>query len=82
MNGSGGSASNFPSVGNFEIGTFNISNSRGGGGGKCFVHPIFRFWFLVTFGNQVMKILRNLCLHFARQDGKDGKNEKKITQLK
>ena len=33
MNGSGGSASNFPSVGNFEIGTFNISNSRGGGGG-------------------------------------------------
>ena len=40
-----------------------------------FVHPIFRFWFLVTF-------LRNNCLHFARQDGKDGKNGKKITQLK
>ena len=32
MNGSGGSASNFPSVGNFEIGTFNISNSSRGGG--------------------------------------------------
>ena len=51
----------------------------------CFVHPIFRFWFLITFGDEVMKIIRNLCLHFAkqdRQDGKDGKNRKKITQLK
>jgi hypothetical protein len=38
-----------------------------------FVHPIFRFLFLVTFGDEVMKILRNLCLHFARQDGQDGK---------
>ena len=38
----------------------------------CFVHPIFRFWFLVTFGDEVTKILRNLCLHFARQDGQDG----------
>ena len=28
------------------------------------------------------KILRNLCLHFARQDGQDGKNGKKIMQLK
>ena len=34
MNGSGGSGTNFPSVGNFEIGTFNISNSRGGGNGE------------------------------------------------
>ena len=23
-----------------------------------------------------MKILRNLCLHFARQDGQDGKEQK------
>ena len=51
-----------------------------------FVHPIFRFWFLVTFGNEVMKILRNLCLHFARQDGQDGKNLKenhatKVTKI-
>ena len=38
------------------------------------------FWFLVTFGNEVTKILHNLCLHFPRQDGK--KNRKKITQLK
>ena len=56
----------------------------------CFVHSIFGFWFLVTFVDEVMKvwnyenikILHNLCLHFARQDGKDGKNGKKITQLK
>ena len=26
----------------------------------CFVHSIFRFWFLVTFGDEVMKILHNL----------------------
>ena len=49
------------------------------------------FWFLV-FGHfwwrsyENTKILHNLCLHFARQDGKDGKREgknwKKITQLK
>ena len=38
---------------------------------QCFIHPIFRFWFLVTFGDEVTKILRNLCLHFARQDRQD-----------
>ena len=32
------------------------------------------------------KILRNLCLHFARQDGQDGKNRKanhptKVTKI-
>ena len=27
------------------------------------------------------KILRNLCLHFERQDGQDIKNGKKITHL-
>ena len=31
------------------------------------------FHFLVTFGDEVIKILRNLCLHFARQDGQDVK---------
>ena len=47
----------------------------------------FHFSFLV-FGHfwrqsyENTKILRNLCLHFARQDGQDGKNGKKITQLK
>ena len=40
----------------------------------CFVHPIYRFLFLVTFVDKVTKILCNLCLHFARQDGQDGKN--------
>ena len=52
----------------------------------CFVHPIFRFWFLVAFGDEVTKILRNLCLHFARQDGQDGKKWKenhatKVTKI-
>ena len=33
-----------------------------------------------------MKILRNLCLHFARQDGQDGKkgkenHETKVTKI-
>ena len=45
MNGSGGSGTNFPSVGNFEIGTFNISNSRGGGNGKS-KNEIPKFQFL------------------------------------
>ena len=35
------------------------------------------FSFLVTFVNKVTKILRNLCLHFARQDGQDGKKNQK-----
>ena len=46
-----------------------------------FVHPIFGFWFLVTFGNENTKILHNLCLHFSSKDGHDGKEGKKITQL-
>ena len=40
---------------------------------KNLVFRSFHFWFLVTFGDEVTKILRNLCLHFARQDGQDGK---------
>ena len=56
-------------------------------GNNCFVHSIFRFWFLVTFGDEVTKVLRDLCLHFAWQDGKDGKNGKenyatKVTKIK
>ena len=44
------------------------------------------FWFLVTFGNKVTKILFNLCLHFARQDGQNGKKWKenhatKVTKI-
>ena len=30
----------------------------------------------MSFGNKVMEILRNLCLHFARQYGQDEKNQK------
>ena len=37
------------------------------------------FSFLVTFGNQNMKILHNICLHFARKDGQDGKKAEKET---
>ena len=51
-----------------------------------FIHPIFVFCFLVTFGNEFTKILCNLYLHFARQDGQDGKNLKenhatKVTKI-
>jgi len=31
---------------------------------------------LVTFGDEVTKILCNLALHFARQDEQDGKKRK------
>ena len=55
---------------------------------KCFVHPIFRF---LVFGHfwrrsyENTKILRNL-IHFARQDGQDGKKWKenhatKVTKI-
>ena len=42
------------------------------------VHPISGF--LVIFGNEVTKILRNLCLHFAMQDGKSGKKTERKTR--
>ena len=50
-----------------------------------FIYQMFRsshFSFLV-FGHfwrqsyKNTKILRNLCLHFARQDGQDGKNQER-----
>ena len=49
----------------------------------CFVCPIFRLWFLSTFGNKDTKILPNLCLQFARQDGQDGKKNQatKVTKI-
>ena len=46
----------------------------------CFVHPIYRF---LVFGHfwlrsyENTKILRNLCLNFAKQDGQDRKMERK-----
>ena len=51
----------------------------------CFVHPIFRFWFLVTFGDKVMKIQKYYIIFVYILQGKMGKTEKngkKITQLK
>ena len=44
------------------------------------------FSFFVTFGDKLTKILRNLCLHFARQDWQDGKKPKenratKVTKI-
>lgn len=34
---------------------------------------VFGFWSLLATSNENSKILRNLCLHFARQNGRDGK---------
>jgi hypothetical protein len=38
---------------------------------------------LVTFGDEVTKILCNLCLHFARQDGQERKENHatKVTKI-
>ena len=46
----------------------------------------FLFLVFVTFGDKNIKILRNLCLHFARQDGQDCKKGKenhatKVTKI-
>ena len=46
----------------------------------------FSFPFLVTYFNEVTKILCNLCLHFPRQDGQDRKkwkenNATKVTKV-
>ena len=47
----------------------------------CFVLSIFVFRHFWRWSYENTKILRNLCLHFPRQDGQDRKNRKKITQL-
>ena len=38
---------------------------------------MFGFCFLVTFGNEVTKILCNFSLHFERPDGQDEKKTEK-----
>jgi hypothetical protein len=43
----------------------------------CFVHPIFHIWFLVTFGNEVTKILKYYIIFVCISQGKMGKTEKK-----
>ena len=51
-------------------------------GNICFIHLIFRFVF-GHFWRWSYKNRKILCnLHFERQDGQDGKNGKKIMQLK
>ena len=37
-------------------------------------HPIFVTWFLVGFGNEVTKTLRNSLFPFFTEQGKTGKN--------
>ena len=41
----------------------------------CFIHPIFRFWFLVTFGNKVMKIWK-YYVRWARREKTERKSRK------
>ena len=66
---------------------FTLQHHCPSNGFVCFVHPIFGFWFLVTFDYKATKIRKfYLCLHFARQDGQDGKNRKenhatKVTEI-
>ena len=42
----------------------------------CFVHPIFPFWFLVTFGNEVTKIWKYYVIFVNILQGKMDKTEK------
>ena len=42
----------------------------------CFVHSIFRFWFFVTFGNEVTKIRKYYVIFVYILQGKMGKTEK------
>jgi hypothetical protein len=51
----------------------------------CKVHPIFRFLFSVTFGDEVMKIRKYYVIFvyiLQAKMGKAEKNGKKTTQLK
>ena len=50
----------------------------------CFVHPIFSFWFFVTFGNKVTKKQKYYAIFVYILQGKMGnsRNEKKFMQLK
>ena len=43
---------------------------------KCFVHPIFHFWFLVTFGDEVTEVQKYYVIFVYTLQGKMGKTEK------
>ena len=50
---------------------------------QCFVHPIFCFLFLVTFGDEVTKIQKYYVIFvYILQAKIEKKTGKKITQLK
>ena len=42
----------------------------------CFIHPIFGFWFLVIFGDDVTKIRKYYVIFVYILQGKMGKTEK------
>ena len=42
----------------------------------CFIHPIFRYWFLFTFGDEVTKIQKYYVIFVYILQGKIGKMEK------
>ena len=42
----------------------------------CFVHPISRFWFLETFGDEVTKIRKYYVIFAYILQGKMGKTQK------
>ena len=58
-------------------------------GGICFVDPIFRFWFLFTFGIKVTKIQKDYVIFayifkaiWARRGKKQKENHKtKVTKI-
>ena len=43
---------------------------------KLFIHPIFRFWFLMTFGDEVMNVRKYYVIFVYILEGKMGKTEK------
>ena len=43
---------------------------------------IWRIGIRIIWRDRCREQVSNLCLHFAKQDRQDGKNGKKITQLK
>ena len=47
----------------------------------CFVHPSFRFWFLVTFGNKDTKIQKYYIIFIYVLQDKQITNEKKSVKI-
>ena len=47
----------------------------------CFVHPIFGFWFLVTYGDEVTKIDKYQSRNFIRNVSRDQRIDKSATSI-